>query len=130
MSWNSKSILIFVCTWRSEALNCVYLENWRMWWRKCHFLLWFLNVLLMRTGWQHGHFEHIVIFLSWNYAIAIKAYKLVSHKINLVISVPQDLLIPSEIENFASYSWKAEIEIQSQLPSNSPLPTPWKMMRE
>lgn len=44
--------------------------------------------------------------------------------------MPQDLLIPSEIENFASYSWKAEIEIQSQLPSNSPLPTPWKMMRE
>lgn len=55
----------------------------------------------MRTGWRRGHLDHSVIFLSENYTIAIKAYTLLSHEINLVISVPQDLLIPSQLENWA-----------------------------
>ena len=51
----------------------------------------------MRTAWQYGHFDHIVIFLSENYTIAIKAYKLVFHEINLVISAFQELVIFNEL---------------------------------
>ena len=61
------------------------------------FWWWFLNVLLMRTAWQQGYFDHTVTFLSENYTIDIKACKLVFHEISVIISVPQDLVILSEL---------------------------------
>lgn len=51
----------------------------------------------MRTAWQQGYFDHTVTFLSENYTIDIKACKLVFHEISVIISVPQDLVILSEL---------------------------------
>lgn len=90
MQWNSKSILILsvhevqklqiVYSWKPENMvkkaSFIWDDFWMCcWWEQCGMMV---------------IFEHTVIFLSWNYAIAIKAYKLVSHEINLVyVNAPE-----------------------------------------
>lgn len=65
--------------------------------KKCHF---FGDDFWTCCWWeQHGSkvISITVIFLSENYAIGIKACKLVFHEIKVIISVPQDLVILSEL---------------------------------